>query len=64
MIGPAQIQVANIESSPLWNTSCLSELIYDLINRQFLRGKCPRTVTIQYLLTVDMSARWRRSDIS
>jgi len=27
-----------------------AELVYDLINRQFLCGKCPKPVTIQYLL--------------
>jgi len=42
---------ANIESSPVWDTSCLSELIFDLIYRQFLCVKCPKSVTIQYLHT-------------
>jgi len=41
---------ANIESSPVWDTSSLAEIIYDLLNRQFLCGKCPKPVTIQYLL--------------
>jgi len=27
---------ANIESSPIWDISCLAELIYDLIIRQLL----------------------------
>jgi len=40
---------ANIELSPVWDTSCLAELIYELINRQFLCGKCPKPVTIEYL---------------
>jgi len=39
----------SIESSPVWDTSCLAELIYDLNNKQFLCGKCPKPVTIQYL---------------
>jgi len=47
--------LANIESSPFWDTSCLTELICDLINMQFLCGKCPKTVTIQYLLPVRYS---------
>jgi len=38
----------HIESSPVWDTSCLTELIYDLINMQFLWGKCLKPVTIQY----------------
>jgi len=33
---------AKIESSPVWNTFCLAELIYDNINRQFSYGKCPK----------------------
>jgi len=32
-------QQAEIELSPVWDTSCLAELIYDLISRQFLCGK-------------------------
>jgi len=43
---------ASIESSPVWDNSCLAELIYDLINRQFLCRRCPKPVTIQYLLRV------------
>jgi len=43
---------ANIESSLVWDTSCLAELIDYLINVQFLCGKCPIPVTIQYLLPV------------
>jgi len=39
-----------IESSPVWDTSCLTELIYYLIDRQCLCGKCPKTVQIQYSL--------------
>jgi len=38
-----------IESSSVWDTSCLAELVYDLINTQFLCGKCSKPVTIQYL---------------
>jgi len=44
--------LANIESSPVWDTSCPADQIYDLINRQFLCGKCPKPVTIQYLPAV------------
>jgi len=40
---------AKIESSPVWDTSCLVELIYDLINKQFLFKKCFKPVTIKYL---------------
>jgi len=50
---------ANIESSPVWDNSCLDELIYDLIVRQFLCGKCPKTVTIQYLHTGEIYCRLR-----
>jgi len=42
----------NIESSPVLDTSCLTEQIYELINRQFLCVKSPKPVTIQYLLIV------------
>jgi len=38
-----------IESSPVWDTSCLAEQIYGLINSQFLCGKCSKVVMIQYL---------------
>jgi len=31
---------AKIDSSPVWDTSCLAELICNLINRQYLCGKC------------------------
>jgi len=43
---------ANIELLSVWDTSCLAELIYDIIrpNSEFLCGKCPKPVTIQYLL--------------
>jgi len=44
---------AKIESSPVWDTFCLAELIYDLIDRQFLCEKCCKPVTIQYLHTGD-----------
>jgi len=37
-----QLACANIESSPVWDTSCLAELIYDRINEQFLCGKGPK----------------------
>jgi len=40
---------AHIESSPVWDTFCINELIYDLNNGQFLCGKCPKPVTIQYM---------------
>jgi len=33
--------VENIESSPVWYTSGLVELIYDLINIQFYAGSVP-----------------------
>jgi len=46
------VRYANIESSPVSDTSCLVKQIYDLINRQFLCGKCPKPVTIQYLHVV------------
>jgi len=39
----------NIESSLVWDNSCLDELIHDLINRQFLCGKYPKPVTIKYM---------------
>jgi len=29
--------VAWIESSPVWDTSCLTEIIYDFINSSFMR---------------------------
>jgi len=41
-------QSANIESSPVWDTSCLTELIYNLFNKQLLCGKYPKPVTVQY----------------
>jgi len=44
-------QDKNIESSPVWDTSRLAELIYNLINKQFSRGNCSKPVTIQYLQT-------------
>jgi len=28
---------ANIELSPVWDTSCLAEIIYNLINWQFMQ---------------------------
>jgi len=43
---------AKIESSPVWDTSCLSELIYDFVNRQFICRKCPKPVKIQFSPTV------------
>jgi len=42
-------QDANIEWSEVRGIYCLAELIYDLINRQYLCGKCRKPVTIQYL---------------
>jgi len=42
------LRVTKIESSPVWETSCLAELIYNLINRQLL-WECRKPVTIQYL---------------
>jgi len=44
-----QQQITHIESSPVWDTSFLAELIYDGINRQFIHGAFPKPVTIQYL---------------
>jgi len=41
---------ATFESLPVWDTSCLAELIYDLVNMEFLFGMCPKAVKIQYLL--------------
>jgi len=32
--------LAKIESSPVWDISCLAELIYEIIKRQFLCDKC------------------------
>jgi len=32
----------------------MAELIYDLINRQFLCSKCPKQVKIQYLRSVEV----------
>jgi len=49
-------QWEKIESLMVWDTSCVAELIYDLINN--LTGsfysECPKPVTIQFSLTV----RW------
>jgi len=44
--------LAKLESSKVWDTSCLAELINDLINRKFLCGKCLKTMTIQYLRSI------------
>jgi len=41
---------ANIESSLVWDTSCLVELILDLINRPFLCRKCHKPVKFLFLL--------------
>jgi len=46
-----EVRVAKIESSPVWDTFCLAELIYNLFNRQLLSEKCPKPVTIQLLWT-------------
>jgi len=43
-----EMPVENIQSSTVWDTSCLAELIYELLNRQFISRKCPKPVTIQY----------------
>jgi len=40
----------NIELSPVWDTSFLAELIYNVIIRQYLCGKCLKPVTIQYFV--------------
>jgi len=40
---------AKIEASPVCDTSCLAEQIYSLLNRKFLREKCPKSVNIQFL---------------
>jgi len=61
------VQYAIIESWWVLNTSCLDELIYDLINRQLLCGNCLKPETIQYLhasmllTSVEYyeSSRWR-----
>jgi len=50
-------QQENIESSPILDTSCGTELIYDLIDRQLLYVKCPKPVTIQYLRPADSTRR-------
>jgi len=42
-------QEANIECSPVRDTSYLAELIYDLINRQLICRKFPNPVKTQYL---------------
>jgi len=39
-----------IESSPVCDTSWRTGLIYDLFNKYFLCGTCPKPLTIQYLL--------------
>jgi len=41
----------NIQSSPVWDTFCLADQIYDLINSQFLCRKRPKPVKTQYLRT-------------
>jgi len=41
-------RLANNESSPVWDTFRQAESIYDLINMQFLCGKCSKLVMIQY----------------
>jgi len=47
----------NIESPPVWDTFCLAELIYDIINRQFICGNCPKPAKIQY-----PPSRWSHRD--
>jgi len=37
-------QEENIESSLVWDTSCIAELIYDLVNWEFLCRNCPKPV--------------------
>jgi len=39
----SQFRDANIESEPVWDTSCQAEQIYDFINRQFLCGEVSQT---------------------
>jgi len=41
----------NTELSQVWCTSCMAELIFDLIDRQFLCKKYQKPVTIKYLRT-------------
>jgi len=43
---------ANIELSPVSDTSCMLNYLIYLINRQYLCGKCPKPVTIQYFRPV------------
>jgi len=45
---------AKIESSPVSDTSCPAELIYDLIDRRFSCRKCPKPVTIRYTATAGL----------
>jgi len=37
----------NIWSLSVWDTSCLAELIYNIINRQLLCRKCPKPVNFR-----------------
>jgi len=46
---PERLRRANIESSQVWGTSCLADVIHDLISKHFLCRKCPKPVTIEYL---------------
>jgi len=49
----AYIPALNIESSTVSDTSCPAELIYDLIDMQFLCGRCAKLAMIQYLLPAE-----------
>jgi len=45
-------RVAKIESSPVLDTSCLAEIIYNLTIMQFLCWKCPKPVNFQFLKNI------------
>jgi len=44
-----------IKSSPVWDTSCLAELIYDLINRFMPEVYHQNLVAIQYFPAAELS---------
>jgi len=52
-------QYAKIEYSLVCDTSSMAELIYDIINRQFLSRKCPKPVKIQLLPTALASGKYQ-----